>query len=407
MTKRFLDFLESRRAMAKIDRVVVDECHTILEGTPSFRPKLRELGQLALFGLQMVYLTATLPPSLEHDFFRTVNAREEDVVMIRARTTRGNVAYSVTSVAATTAREATAAIVSHAKHVIDRKLEEYPWPAKVIVYCQRVEATEDLAEKLGCDAYHREVDTRDGKAERLRLWMSGTRRGQYGEGRVIVATNALGLGIDVPDIRAVVHIEMPRTMADYAQQSGRAGRDGQRSEAIVIRLDAQGSSRRQRPLIAGEAALEDYISGGVCRRVVLDSVMDGRSDRVACEDGEELCDVCQRGAVEDDLEDGPGRSEDEEDADLRERELKVHTARHRATSLAVGEQEGFREYRRKLMDQRLIGCVFCSLLRASDDDRAHSALRCQMAGNYAIAGKTTVRRVDGGELQVEGVSIMA
>lgn len=51
-----------------------------------------------------------------------------------------------------------------------------------------------------------------------------------------MATNTLGLGIDVPDIRVVVYVEMPRTVADYAQQRRRAGRDGQRSEAIVIRL---------------------------------------------------------------------------------------------------------------------------------------------------------------------------
>ncbi|KAF4435294.1 hypothetical protein F53441_13545, partial [Fusarium austroafricanum] len=239
MTKRFLDFLESRRIMAKVDRVVVDECHTIMEGSLLFRPKLRELGTLALIGVQMVYLTATLPPSDELAFFSLINTRHEDVIMVRARTTRSNVAYSVKSVPASTAAGAVTAVVEQARVTIDQMLEKYPWPAKVIVYCQRVEATEDLAGKLGCDAYHREIDTRDGKAERLKFWMSGTRREQYGDGRVIVATNALGLGIDVPDIRAVIHVEMPHTMADYAQQSGRAGRDGQRSEAIVIRLDAQ------------------------------------------------------------------------------------------------------------------------------------------------------------------------
>ncbi|EWY79399.1 hypothetical protein FOYG_17444 [Fusarium oxysporum NRRL 32931] len=155
MTKRFLDFLESRRLMAKIDRVVIDECHTIMEGSLLFRPKLRELGTLALIGVQMVYLTATLPPSDELAFFSLINARHEDVVIVRARTTRSNVAYSVKSVPASTAAEAVTAVIEQARVTIDQKLEEYPWPAKIIIYCQRVEATEYLAGKLGCDAFLR------------------------------------------------------------------------------------------------------------------------------------------------------------------------------------------------------------------------------------------------------------
>jgi superfamily II DNA helicase RecQ len=398
MTKRFLDFLESRRVMAKVDRIVVDECHTIMEGSLTFRPKLRELGTLALVGLQMVYLTATLPPADEATFFSMVNARREDVVMIRAKTTRHNVAYSVRSVTATTAKEAIAAVVEEARVTIDQKLEEYPWPAKIIVYCQRVEATEDLAGKLGCDAYHREIDTRDGKAERLKFWMSGTKREQYGDGRVIVATNALGLGIDVPDIRAVVHVEMPFRMADYAQQSGRAGRDGQRSEAIVIRLDAQGSSTRPRPLIAEHAAADSYIRGDVCRRVILDSVMDGRNNREGCEEGEEICDICQQlvgnesrdhdddnGGGGDDG-DGSGLGEDREEYDMRQRELQVEDARHQAITLAAEEHQQFQDYRRKLVQQALQGCIFCSTAN-KDGDRAHSGLRCQEAP--AIGGMVT------------------
>ncbi|KAL6399582.1 hypothetical protein AUP68_10344, partial [Ilyonectria robusta] len=174
---------------------------------------------------------------------------------------------------------------------------------------------------------------RDGKAERLRVWMSGLRRDQYGDGRVIVATNALGLGIDVPDIRVVLHIEMPFEMADYAQQSGRAGRDGLRSEAIIVRVDIKGVPGRQRPLVVEDAATDDYISGRVCRRVIIDSVMDGRIDWDGCEEGEELCDICQVRSEVVDLEE-LGISEDEEETGMRVRELVVQAARDRAITHA-------------------------------------------------------------------------
>lgn len=218
----------------QLDGFVVDEAHTILEGSRAFRPKLRELGQLAMVGAQMVYLTARLPPRQEKDFFALINTCEEDVTMIRTRTTWSNVGYSVQTLAATSPAEAGEKMVARVREILDQKLEAHPWPSKMIVYCHTVKATDALAAALDCDAYHREVDTRDGKAERLRAWTSAMVRGRYGRGRVTVAANALGLGIDVPSIRVVMYVEIPFTMADYAQQSGRAGRDGQRSEAIVV-----------------------------------------------------------------------------------------------------------------------------------------------------------------------------
>lgn len=370
MTKRFQDYVESLRVTARLDRFIIDEGHTILEGTRAFRPKLQELGSLALIGVQMVYLTATLPPTREDTLFNLMNTKREDVVMIRMRTTRTNIAYSVRSFPAASAEDATAVITLTARELVNQKLVEYPWPAKIIIYCQRVEATEAMAEELGCDAYHREVDTRDGKAERLRAWMSGLKRDQYGDGRVIVATNALGLGIDVPDIRVVLHIEMPVEMADYAQQSGRAGRDGLRSEAIVIRVDSKDVPKRAWRFVAEDTATDDYISGRVCRRTVMDSVMDGRMNRDGCEEGEELCDICQARCEVVDVD----MSEDDEEIGMRVRELDIQAARGRAIGRGIKEQEEFREFQQRLRERCLDGCIFC--WSRGFEDRAHSGVEC-------------------------------
>jgi len=187
----------------------------------------------------------------------------------------------------------------------------------------------------------------------------------------------LGLGIDVPDIRVVLHIEMPATITDYAQQSGRAGRDGSRSEAMVLQIQAEGTAKRIRPLVAQAAAMESYVSGRVCRRVVLDSMMDGREDRDGCEDGEELCDVCQRRSEEVDLEE-LDISEDGEEVGMRERELAVQEARRQAISRAAEGQEEFQLFQRRLEQRLLDGCIFC-LAGSGAEDRGHSGLRCPRA----------------------------
>ena len=187
------------------------------------------------------------------------------------------------------------------------------------MYCPTKKATEGLAKDLHCDAYYSDVTTADGKAQRLRAWMQGEERDLYQGGRVIVATDALGLGIDIPNIRLIAHLEMPRKIGEYSQQSGRAGRDGLPSEAVVIRPRQEPSDQMRCDQLVAPAG-RAFLSGLQCRRIALDQALDGRQDRTTCEYAEERCDYC----LAHPSEGQPGGQplvEDDEDRDLRLRQL--------------------------------------------------------------------------------------
>ncbi|KAF1922377.1 P-loop containing nucleoside triphosphate hydrolase protein [Didymella exigua CBS 183.55] len=95
---------------------------------------------------------------------------------------------------------------------------------KLIVYGNLKLKVKALAEQLDCHAYHADAV---GKPTMLADFMAGKQR-------VIVATSALGMGVDILDVQCIIHIDWPFTMLDYAQESGRAGWDGLRSEAVLI-----------------------------------------------------------------------------------------------------------------------------------------------------------------------------
>jgi superfamily II DNA helicase RecQ len=98
--------------------------------------------------------------------------------------------------------------------------------SRVIVYANIKSQVDAISRELGCEPYHSAVLDRIGVMQRF----------QSGQTRVIAATSALGMGIDIPDIRCVIHLGRLRTLLDYGQESGRAGQDGLASEAVIIHL---------------------------------------------------------------------------------------------------------------------------------------------------------------------------
>lgn len=101
MTKGFRDFVNRLQARQELDRVVVDECHVVTDGTKDYRPQLKELGPvLREWGVQLVFLTATLAPLNETGFFRGAGLTAGHVRLFRSRTMRKNIAYRVETVEA-------------------------------------------------------------------------------------------------------------------------------------------------------------------------------------------------------------------------------------------------------------------------------------------------------------------
>jgi superfamily II DNA helicase RecQ len=281
MTKTFSTFVNGLAGRYQLDRVVMDECHVVLDSSREFRPKMRRLGaEMIQMGVQMIYLTATLPPRDEEEFFQAVEVPRGCVHMFRMATTRRNIRYQVCEV---TDEDATETIC----RLVKEKSEQYPAPAKIVIYGGSVNMTVALGEALGCATYHHQVDSRSGKARRMKELMDGS-------SRIIVATNALGLGVDIPDIRVVIHAQAPFKLRDYAQESGRAGRDGVASEAIIVHQPVEDGRFHRSWVSAEDEDVEEFVAGYSCRRVVMDRVMDGHTNRVMCEEGEERCDVCQQ-----------------------------------------------------------------------------------------------------------------
>jgi superfamily II DNA helicase RecQ len=182
-------------------------------------------------------------------------------------------------------------------NMVRQKLRKHK-KGKVVVYSNSVAKVKELAQQLGCYAYYHKAV---GKASMLEEFAGGKKQ-------VIVATSALGIGVDIPDIRCIIHINWPFTVLDYAQESRRAGRDSLRSKAVMIVQEGQQRAAEDKQAEVEQQLVRAYVEGtnktARCRWVVLDGYLDRREEeRVVCEEGEEKCDVC-RGA--------DGEEEDEE-----------------------------------------------------------------------------------------------
>lgn len=272
-----IEFLKS----VNVSFYAVDEAHCISEWGHDFRPEYRRIRPIIdnIGRAPIIALTATATPKVQHDIQKNLNILDADV--FKSSFNRANLYYEVKP-----KQDAAREIIKYIKNN----------PGKSgIIYCLSRKKVEELAETLKVNdikalAYHAGMDsaTRSGNQDKFLME----------EVDVIVATIAFGMGIDKPDVRYVIHYDMPKSLEGYYQETGRSGRDGGEGRCIayysyddIVKLEKfmQGKPIAEQE-IGKQLLLEtvSYAESSTCRRRILLHYFGEEYDKENCE----ACDNC-------------------------------------------------------------------------------------------------------------------
>ncbi|QTE40359.1 DNA helicase RecQ [Mucilaginibacter gossypii] len=274
-----IDFLR----LNHVSFVAVDEAHCISEWGHDFRPEYRKIRQvISNIGenIPIIALTATATPKVQQDIQK--NLQMNNATVFKSSFNRGNLFYEVRA-----KRNVIKEIVKFVKQNQGKS---------GIVYCLSRKKVEEVAEALNLNGvralpYHAGLDPKVRAETQDKFLMEDV--------DVIVATIAFGMGIDKPDVRYVIHHDVPKSMEGYYQETGRAGRDGGEGVCVAFYsekdIDKLQKFMKDKPVSEREIGTQilkeviDYCESSVCRRKQLLHYFGENFNEAGCNN---MCDNC-------------------------------------------------------------------------------------------------------------------